>query len=188
MRKNTVIFTPSAETTATDVLSLSEAKLWLRVDTHAEDALIMDLIGVAVDRVQNYTGYYLQQVSGTFKMRYFEDTYLPAGPLVSVSSVTYTEVSTPVAFTSYYTGIEGNSPFIHFDTPPALDTENVYPISINATVGNDSVPRPLKQAVRLLLSHYYDIRENVIIGTIISGTIPQGILSLMSEYRNMYFR
>lgn len=183
-----VIFTPSASVTATDVLSLADAKTWLRVDTSDEDDLITSLIGVAVDRVHNYTRYYLQEVSGTFKMSAFFDTYLPAGPLVSVSSVTYTEVSTPVAFNSYYTGNEGPSPYIHFDTPPALDTENVYPVTINATVGNDSPPAALVHAVRLLLSHYYDVRETVIVGTTVSQPVPQGIMSLMSEYRNMQFK
>ncbi|HMA78817.1 MAG TPA: head-tail connector protein [Candidatus Paceibacterota bacterium] len=183
-----VIWTPSASVTATDVLSLSDAKLWLRVDTDDEDALITSLIGVAVDRVQNYTGYYLQEVSGTFRMDAFRNTYLPAGPMVSVSSVTYTPDATPITFSDYYVGDVGSSPYINFDSPPAIDTENVYPVTITATVGNDTPPAPLVHAVRLLLSHYYDVRESVVIGTIISGQIPQGILSLMSEYRNVYFQ
>lgn len=186
MHKN-VIFTPSSNVTATDVLSLADAKLWLRVDTATEDDLITSLIGVAVERVQNYTGYYLQQVSGTFKMDAFRSGYLPAGPLVSVTSVTYTPNATPIAFTDYYTGLEGRSPYIYFDSPPALDTDNIYPVTINATVGDDTPPAPLVHAVRLLLSHYYDVRETVVIGTTVSGTIPEGIKALMSEYRNLYF-
>lgn len=193
MRKKVVADIDVNAVTGTDVLSLDDAKTWLRVTNDSEDALITSLIQVAVNAVQKFTGQYLDEISCTYRMSAFFDTYLPAAPLRSVSAVQYTPDSTPIDFEDYYIEIHGTSPFIHFNSPPAIDTKNVLPVTITAAIGYPQVlgsaapPSELLHAVRLLLSHYYDIRENVIVGTIVSPPIPMGIQSLMSPYRNLYF-
>lgn len=184
MARKTPVFVPASTVTATDVLSLSDAKTWLRVDSTAEDALITSLIGVCVEQVQNYTGVYLQQVTGTFYLTDFYDTYLPAGPLVSISDVTY---PTAQEFTEYYAETKGVSPYIHFDQPPTFDTEIVLPVEIACTVGYSTPPAPLVHAVRLLLSRYYDQREDSIVGTVVAQPLPEGLHALLSPYRNVFF-
>ena len=179
--------------TGTDILSLADAKSWLRVDTTDEDALITALIDVAIDQVQQYTGQYLDEVTCVYHMSAFFDTYLPVGPLRSVTSVTYTPIDTDIPFTAYYPETKGNSAYIHFDSPPAIDTENVLPVKITAAIGYPQIsgspapPAKLLHAVRLMLSQYYDVRENFVVGTIVSREIPNGVKALMSEYRNTYF-
>lgn len=179
--------------TGTDILSLADAKSWLRVDTTDEDDLITALIDVAIDQVQKYTGQYLNEVTCVYHMSGFFDTYLPVGPLRSVTSVVYTPIGTDITFNAYYAESKGTAPYIHFNSPPAIDTENVLPVKITAEIGYPQVggipapPAKLLHAVRLLLSQYYDVRENFVVGTTVSSEIPNGIKSLMSEYRNIHF-
>ncbi len=56
--------------TGTNVLSLADAKTWLRVDSDDEDALITSLIDVSVGAVQSYIGMAMAQI-GDFEF------YLP---------------------------------------------------------------------------------------------------------------
>ncbi len=62
-------------------------------------------------------------------------------------------------------------------------------MTINCTVGvkASALPHAIKHAVRLLLSQYYDQRENFIVGTVVSKELPNGIKALLSPYRNVYF-
>ena len=83
------------EVTGTDVLSLADAKTWLRVDSSDEDALITSLIDVAVGAVQSYIGQSLVEIDTfLFGLPDFSDEVLPVGPLNSVNSITYYDQGT----------------------------------------------------------------------------------------------
>lgn len=183
-----------SEVTATDVLSLVNAKLFLRVDSSDEDSLITDLIKVAVEHVQDYTGQILSAVGDVeIWAEDWETLQIPIAPVTSIKSIQYYDESNTLRTlaTNLYWMQEGESvsPQIRFDTPlPDLYDERTHRIKIIADVGFSVVPAPLVHAVRLLTSQYYDVRENFTVGTTVSAEMPNGIKALMNQYRNIYFQ
>ena len=185
MNKN-VIFLPTDKTgtTGTNIISLSDAKLWLRVDSDDDDQVVTMALNSAVQWVENYCGCYLEPKGGVFKISAFFDTHLPRGPLRSISDVTYGVNE----FTDYFATEDevSVSPKIRFVNPPVLDSDEQYPIDISATVGYDDIPPALIQACYWMLTYFYDHRSDFVVGTVISK-LPKGIDSLLAQYRIMYF-
>jgi uncharacterized phiE125 gp8 family phage protein len=179
---------------ATDVLSLADAKLFLRVDSDAEDSLITDLIKVAVEHVQNHTGQLLDEVDDVvIWAEDWETLQIPIAPITSIKSIQYYDESNTLQTlaTNLYWMQEGESvsPQIRFDLPlPDLYDERTHRIKIIADVGFAVIPSELKHAVRLMVSQYYDVRENFAVGTIVSAEMPNGVKALMNQWRNIYFQ
>lgn len=183
------------EVTGTDVLSLADAKTWLRVDSSDEDALITSLIDVAVGAVQSYIGQALVEIDTfLFGLPYFSDEVLPVGPLNTINSITYYDQGDnlqTLASHLYWVDLgHVTQPHLFFRQPlPDVYDYRAQPVIISASVGYaaNSIPPAVLHAVRLLLSQYYDIRENFAVGTVVSAEMPNGIKSLLSPYRNVYF-
>ena len=183
------------EVTGTDVLSLSDAKTWLRVDSSDEDALITSLIDVAVGAVQSYIGQSLVEIETfLFGLPDFSDEVLPVGPLNSVNSITYYDQGNnlqTLASNLYWVDLgHVTQPHIFFRQPlPDVYDYRSQPVIISASIGYTSgtLPPAVLHAVRLLVSQYYDIRENFAVGTVVSKEMPNGIKSLLSPFRNVYF-
>jgi len=181
--------------TGTSVLPLADAKTWLRVDSDDEDALITALIDVSVGAVQSYIGKAMAQITDfEFYLPDFINTNLPVGPLTAISSIKYHDQGNveKTLDASLYWFEAGNptQPKIFFKQPlPDVYDYRAQPVTIECTVGYkaSSLPHAIKHAVRLLLSQYYDQRENFIVGTIVSKELPNGIKALLSPYRNVYF-
>ena len=177
-----------------NVLSLVNAKLFLRVDSSDEDSLITSIIDVAVEHVQDYTGQILGEADDIeIWAEDWETLQIPIAPVRSIKSIQYYDESNTLRTlaTNLYWMQEGESisPQIRFDLPlPDLYDERTHRIKIIADVGFSSIPAPLVHAVRLLTSQYYDVRENFAVGTIVSAEMPNGIKALMNQYRNLYFQ
>jgi uncharacterized phiE125 gp8 family phage protein len=181
--------------TGTDVLSLADAKLFLRVDSDAEDALITSLIDVAVAHVGMFIGQSLNAVDDLeFYLPSWGKARFPIGPVKTIKSVKYYDsgnVQRTLNASEYWIG-DGyeTTQTIRFDEPLAdLYDDRRDRVVITADIGyaDGSIPPPVIHAVRLLVSQYYDVRENFAIGTIISSEMRNGIKSLLSPYRNIYF-
>jgi len=179
--------------TGTDILSLTDAKSFLRVDHSDEDSLITSMIDVAVFKVQDYTGQVLNSVSSVeIYLKDWANIQCPVSPLNSINSIKYFNpgnVEQTLAASNYWIeGANSVQPCIKFDgIMPSIKEERGNPIVIDCNVGYATAPPALVHAVRLLLAQYYDIRENFAVGTIVSNEMPNGIKSLISEYRNVYF-
>jgi uncharacterized phiE125 gp8 family phage protein len=179
---------------STDVLSLADAKLFLRVDSDAEDSLITDLIKVAVEHVQNHTGQLLDEVDDVvIWAEDWETLQIPIAPITSIKSIQYYDESNTLQTlaSNLYWMQEGESvsPQIRFDLPlPDLYDERTHRIKIIADVGFAVIPSELKHAVRLMMSQYYDVRENFAVGTTVSAEMPNGVKALMNQWRNIYFQ
>jgi len=181
--------------TGTSVLPLADAKTWLRVDSDDEDALITSLINVSVGAVQSYIGRAMVTITDfEFYLPDFINTNLPVGPLTSIRSIKYFDqgnVEKTLDSSLYW--FEAGSPTqpkIFFKQPlPSVYDYRAQPVTITCNVGvkASGLPHAIKHAVRLLLSQYYDQRENFIVGTVVSKELPNGIKALLSPYRNVYF-
>ena len=182
--------------TATDVLSLAEAKQHLRIPAAItdEDALHTRMISAACMSVQNLTNRVLGPctVELTADEREDEATeyLLPISPLSSVV-VKYKRADgsgydTKVLNTDYELSTRGIVPKLKLLTSlPGTGYDRLL-IEANAGYSVGAVPSPLKQAVALLVVHM-DENRSATIAPVPLREIPFGVMNLVSHYRNEYF-
>ena len=115
--------------------------------------------------------------------RFTSELVICTGPVVSVESVTYLdEDGVEATFTDFRLyDSDKLVPQVGFSWPQSLSRSDVQ---INATVGyaDNAVPKKIIQALRLLVSHQYEHREAVVVGTIASE-LPMGVKSLIHSVR-----
>ena len=162
----------------TPPVSLAEAKLNLRVDTDADDDVVQRCIESATSYVEAISSVSLSVSSyeiryDRFPMGEFE---LPVGPLESLDSISYLDANHDVQTVppaGYYADLESNPPrVVPLDSwPTAADLPGAVQVSATTAATGSVV---LIQAVYLLLGHWYENREEVIVGTI-SGEIADRV-------------
>lgn len=165
-------------------VTLAEAKAHLRVDIDTDDDLITALIQAAREEFENQTDRTL--FSTTWKL-YLEDwprySYIDlprAKPLVSVTSVTYTDgddVTSTFGSGNYVVDANRWPGRVHLRDGiswPSGTLAESSPIAITYVAGYSSVatiPQRYKQAILLLVGHWYENRENVMT----SGAVPKSL-------------
>lgn len=171
---------------ATEPITLAEAKDQCRVSINEDDTLIYSLTIAAREAVetimrmglsgQTYDMYLNNWWSG--------DLLLPMPPLQSVTSIKYTDidgVQTTWSSSNYYVStaqIPGRVVLKNSVSFPTVELKEVDAIVIRFVSGYADpghVPELLKRAMLLIVGHLYENRENVIIGQgIATMELPQG--------------
>lgn len=160
-------------------ITKEEAKLHLRYENDEEDSLITTLISAVVDNAENFTR--RRFISQTWKM--FLDDFpredekslwpgtilLPYPPCISVTHVKYYDSSgalqTLSSSTDYLALTEDTParivpapdqiwPTVVYDRPDAVEVQFVC-----GYTDANSVPAPIKQALLILLAHWFENRQ-----------------------------
>ena len=180
----------SVVTAATvDPVSLAEAKAHLRVTSSDDDALIVGYLVAARQFVEDYTGRTLSLQTYDYKIddELCGEILLPRPPLVSVTSVSYVDINgaTQTLSPSLYqvdTGILfGRIVPAYQATYPSV---RVQPnaVTVRFQAGYTQIPEPIRQAILLLVSHFYDNRQPVVIGTSFSE-LTFSVVALLTPYK-----
>jgi uncharacterized phiE125 gp8 family phage protein len=171
---------------ALEPLSLAEAKAHLRIDADDEDALIGALIGAARVAVETE----IRRALIAQSWRAFVDTWpadgvtLPVVPVLSLEAVR--------AFDMDDTPTELDEETYEFDpadfsvTIDPVPSAKRYEIDFVAGYGEAAanVPAPLRQAMRLLITHWYENRAAVMLSDDPTAT-PLGYRELVAPYRRV---
>lgn len=180
---------------AVEPLSTAEAKNHLRVDTADDDILIDALIKAARERVEDLS----HRALITQTWRYSLDAWpegdvilLPRPPLVSVSQIQYLDTAgspTTWASSNYIVDTDSEPGRVVLAYGISWPTETLYPsapiqITYDAGYGaaGSNVPQHLRQAILLLVGHWYENREATVGGAIIRE-VPLAVESLILQDR-----
>lgn len=177
---------PSAEP-----VSVDEAKSHLRVDITDDDTLIGTLITAARDYVEQTT----RRALVTQTWQYFLDDWpgiseivLPKPPLQSVTSVVYTDSdgNDNTWSSSEYAVDTDNEPGAvvlgYNESYPSGTLDVVNPITVTYVAGYGAaaaVPWIFKQAILLLVGHWYENREAIVLTGAVPKEIPLAVKSLL---------
>lgn len=176
---------------AVEPITLAEAKAHLRVTHSAEDDLIDGLITAARQHAEEYTkrAFITQTWEVTLDAFPTGQIRLPRPPLQEVAEVAYTDGNgdeqTVASFTTRpHPVAPAIYPLYAAEWPIALDDVGAVRVTFTAGYGDDrgDVPAPIRQAIKLLVGHYYANREGVVTGTI-ATVLPLAVESLLGPYR-----
>lgn len=153
----------------TEPILLGEAKEYLRLDTDTEDFYINGLIIAARKYCENFQSRaYITQVWEMSLDDFFEDIYdIPKGNLQTIDSITYKDsagTTTTLAATEYVYSARGTLGRLcpaYGKSWPTFTPHPLDAIVITFTCGYgtaDDVPETVKQAMYLLISHWYENR------------------------------
>ena len=179
-------------------VTLQEAKLHLRVDGDDEDTLIMGLIQAAREHVENvltHTSLCTQTLE--YVISQFPDFALPTGkpiflprpPLQSVTSIIYTDIAGvphTMSAADYVVNADENPGIIvpaYGKTWPAAVVSPTGGIRIRYVAGwglPATVPQSLKQAILLLVGHFYDNRGVMVQSAL--AEMPMAVTALCNSY------
>lgn len=175
---------------ALEPLTLEELKDHLRVTWDTEDAHINALQTAARQWSEAFTR--RQFITATYKLTLptlVWKTYLPRPPLQAVSSIAYIDVdgvSQTLDPSLYEVDTEAEPGVVHkaynATLPSTRSVWNAVQITFIAGYGGrEDVPQAIKQAVLMLVEHYYRQRSATTEGTV--SSIPLGVKSLLTPYR-----
>lgn len=173
---------------ATLPVTLAEAKTHLRVTHDEDDALIMGLLRAALAYVERDTGRAFESQTWELTIDRFptSEIMIPMGPLVSVTSVIYTDAD----------GLAQTVPSLDYEVDTVSETGWVSPsvawpapmATINAVrvtfVVGLGTPEDIRQAILLILGLWYDNRAAA--SDVAMQEIPFASLCLIKLHRHIY--
>ena len=187
-------------------VTLEEAKIHLRLaDLAEEDSIVSYLITAATEQAEAFTQ--RRFITQTWKLLF--DSFpskltptedwpgairLPYPPLQSITHVKYYDTNstqqTLTAGTNYVVDT-GTQPGRIVPAPqliwPSVQTEKLNAVEIKFVCGYGAaaaVPASIKAAILLILAHYYEYRQEVVTGTIVTK-IPMASEWLLWPYRDL---
>jgi uncharacterized phiE125 gp8 family phage protein len=178
---------------AVEPVSLAEAKAHLRLDLADDDALIASLITTARLQVEAALGLALITQIWSYRFDRWPHSavlVLPIRPVQAVTAATVTAADgsvTTLAPDRYLLDGAGNPPRLVATAPPwpqpGLAAQGVE-IAFGAGYGSAAinVPAPIRQAILLLVAHWYEHREPAEPGGP-AMRIPEAVSALLAPYR-----
>ena len=174
-----------------ELISLEAAKQHLRIDGIEEDIVIQSLITTAREFAENFTSRSLANKTYEYMLTRFPNENIikiPNPPVVNVDSITYkdSEGYTATMDPSNYIVDSDSEPgqivLAYGQSWPIFTPYPVHPIRIRYSAGYQSLPKPIEQAMLLLIGHWYEHREAVVFGSI-TKEVEFAVTSLLWPYR-----
>lgn len=176
-------------------LTVAEAKSHLNVTHTEDDSLISDYIDAATKVIQDRCRRCFVEETRKLVMTGFDDSryvharviFLPRSPVNSVTNIVYTSatnVSTTLASSEYI--VSSHESPCRISEAYSGTWPGTYGVADDVTITyltgssttTSGVPANVKQAIRMLVGHWYRNRESALIGTV-SSEISWGLDALL---------
>jgi uncharacterized phiE125 gp8 family phage protein len=177
---------------------MAEAKLHLRVIDDAEDDYILNLIAAATVWAEKYTrrAFMTQTVEVFYHDFDDENAFieLPKPKFGTLTHIKYYDdagVETDLDTLTYYLDSNATPATLSLrlgQTWPETESGRPSAVRVKYTCGYGKaadVPMPIKQGIMLLIGHWYENRENIVVihKALQIAKVPQAAESLLGQYR-----
>ena len=176
----------------TQLISTADARQFLKVDITDDDDVINSLVKAATESAQEYTNrFFLSTTLEQYGTTFADIRNLFKSPVSEITVVKYydTDNVQQTLSTSVYQvtpAIEPSTLMLKVDQsyPDVADREDA--VLVKYTVGygtaTTDVPFAIIQAVYLTIGHWYQNRQEVVVGRI-ATEIPMGAKYLLDQYK-----
>lgn len=183
---------------STEPMSVDEAKLHLRETSSSQDSLILSLITAARQYAETFTRRAIPKQSWRLSLDSFPADgriRIPMPPLLAVSSVKYTDSAgaeqtlDPSKYLVDLASLPGKIDRAYGVIWPITRCQpNAVRIEFDCGYSDSpaGIPEGLKSAMKLLIGSWYENREAVNVGNIVTQ-IPMAAESLLWSYRVLEF-
>jgi uncharacterized phiE125 gp8 family phage protein len=175
------------------------------LEAHPDDDALLAYLAAARDYAERFTGLAIAWRTYTLKLTGFPANDCPIdlgiGPVGVITSITYLVSGTPTVLDASNYELDDAAPtgVVHLVPDaqwPEVD-ENVNSVVVTFKAGYRPtspgsgdptmpvLPHTLKSALKLMLAHWYENREAVVLGTI-ATQLPLGIEALLRQHRVRY--
>jgi uncharacterized phiE125 gp8 family phage protein len=170
-------------------ITLADARMQCMLDDDItdEDILIGSFIAAATDHCENFIGGALVQQQKTYYGKLYREIIL-SSKIISVESFSYVDTSGAVQQLAGNDFYIDRSQTLNALTPvnewPNVNQIHPQPIIIEFTCGYGdaaAVPEGVKQAIRLLVGHWFRNRDAE--SASISSSVQSSVRSLLAPYR-----
>ncbi len=174
-------------------VSVETAKLFLRVDGSQDDALIAALLKTARETGEGlarraFVTQTLELTCDTWPANAVLPLWRP--PLQSVTSVKYLDrQGLESTWTDYRVDTHSEPGKVLFNSLPSVSLQETGAITVRFVAGYGlavAVPEQLKNGILLLVAHWFEHREAINVGNIVSE-VPMGSKQLFLAERVMWF-
>jgi len=182
-----------ADVSGETIIGVADLKMHLRVTHSQEDTLITSLRSAAIAYVEKHCNIKLGSYTARGYLPAFVNSFIPIGPVTAISEVKYqttagkdyTSDLTTLAAANWYTDTISSPARIAFRDYPTTYEYALSPVVVTFTAGYTYCPEPVKQAIRLLVAHMYENRQEEVTGTI-TTRLKFGLDALLNQYRVIY--
>jgi uncharacterized phiE125 gp8 family phage protein len=175
---------------ALEPLSLDEMRVYLRLETSEEDGLILSLIKAARNAVEQGARRALIAQKWRIRLARFPregQVRLPVSPILSLDAVrTFDALGNPVLLDPALFRLDGAVLCISPNHLPADGFGAGVEIDLTAGFGAQAtdVPEALRQAMRMLVAHYYEHRADALHEESVAH-FPAAIAAAVAPWRRM---
>ena len=175
------------------IITVADLKAHLRVTHTQEDTLISALRSAAISWVEEHCNIKLGSYTARGYLPDWRVAYFPIGPVTAITEVKYQTTAdkdyttdlTTLGTTLWYTDEITQPARIAFRDYPTTYDYALTPVVVTFTAGYTTMPAPILQAIRLLVAHMYENRQEEVTGTI-STRLKFGLEALLNPFRIIY--
>jgi uncharacterized phiE125 gp8 family phage protein len=170
-------------------VTVEEAKANARVTDDAEDDLVQTLIDAATAHCEMLSGVAIGAQTWELVLDAFPDgdIVVDLGPVTSVTSIKYLDedgAEQTMSASDYVVDVASRSGRISAPDGWPTASETLNAVRVRFVTGTDA-PKDVKQAILLLVTHWYDNRAAVVIGAT-AVDVPLGVAALLGLHRRMF--
>jgi len=175
------------------IITVADLKAHMRVTHTHEDTLISALRSAAISWVEEHCNIKLGSYTARGYLPGFYSSYIPIGPVTAISEVKYQTTAdkdysddlTTLDAGNWYTDEISQPARIAFRDYPSVYEYALTPVVVTFTAGYSTMPAPVLQAIRLLVSHLYENRQEEVAGTM-TTRLKFGLEALLNPFRIIY--
>lgn len=179
--------------TYADVISTADLKAFLRVTHSDEDTLIEAMRAAAIQHIESFCNIRLGDRRAIMYLDDFPQTMeVPVGPVNTINSISYATgaaTTDTLSTANYYVDTNRVPARITFINFPSIYQYSHQGVQIDMDFGyaEADVPEGIVHAIKLLVSHMYELRQPEVTGTV-TTKVKIGLEALLNPYRVISFR
>lgn len=161
--------------------------------SHPDDDLVNDYIAAARAMAEQFTDRIIVQRELELRATAFAKYMtLPVAPVVSIDSIAYTDTdgaSQTLSASDYVVDLNREPAQLYIEDPPDIEDDSriVFTVtagyrSNNSPADADLIPQTIKQAILMLVGHFYENREAVS-ADYQAAQVPMAFKDLLWPYR-----